>query len=252
MDDTLAIRYEMKYFITPEQEVAIRRFIAPFVRPDKYSALHSDLRYRICSLYYDSYDLKTCKQTLQGIKNRFKLRIRRYSDDPSVPIFLEVKNRITTVLKKERLQITHDEAMAFIDASKHDRYLPIQGHFSEKMQAIQAKPLLCVKYFREAYESTGHDPVRITFDTDVKCHTGFNGEFKVAQAEWDRVPLDGHILEIKFTNIFPSWVELLVQQNQLYRQSIPKYVHSVQHAYKLGKLQGHITPDSASFLGLGD
>ena len=57
--------------------------------------------YRICSLYIDSPQLFLYNQTVLGEKNRFKLRIRFYDDDPAHPAFLEIKRRVTDVILKE-------------------------------------------------------------------------------------------------------------------------------------------------------
>ena len=81
-DPTLASRYECKYQISPMVVSALREFIQPFMRPDPFAALREDNRYPICSLYLDSEDLVLYQQTVGGHKNRFKLRVRSYSDDP--------------------------------------------------------------------------------------------------------------------------------------------------------------------------
>ena len=52
----------------------------------------------ITSLYLDSSALHLYRQTVQGIKNRFKLRIRFYDDNPGNPAFLEIKRRVTDVI----------------------------------------------------------------------------------------------------------------------------------------------------------
>ena len=57
--------------------------------------------YPIVSLYLDSPDLQLCRESLTGVKNRFKLRIRSYTDEPEYPRFLEIKRRINQVIYEE-------------------------------------------------------------------------------------------------------------------------------------------------------
>ena len=51
---------------------------------------------------------------MQGQKNRFKLRIRFYDDNPENPAFLEIKRRETDVIKKKRAAITREGAKAML------------------------------------------------------------------------------------------------------------------------------------------
>ena len=51
--------------------------------------------YRVCSLYLDTPQLALYRQSKDGIKNRYKLRIRFYDEDADGPAFLEIKQRTT-------------------------------------------------------------------------------------------------------------------------------------------------------------
>ncbi len=75
-------RHEMKYHITEQQALGIAQFIRPFLQPDRYCKLQPGGSYPIVSLYFDSGDLQLCRQSLEGQKNRCKLRIRSYTDEP--------------------------------------------------------------------------------------------------------------------------------------------------------------------------
>ena len=83
----LASRYEWKYLVPDVMVPEVRRFIRPFVRSDRFAATRRDSRYPICSLYLDTVDLRLCEQTRRGEKNRFKLRIRSYSNKMTSPLW---------------------------------------------------------------------------------------------------------------------------------------------------------------------
>jgi len=111
-DRTLSSRYECKYLIPPRFVPAIRQFITPFLRPDRYALGREGYRYTISSLYLDTPDLRLFHQTVKGEKNRFKLRIRTYSDAPNDPVFFEIKKRCDRVIRKRRAKVCRTEAMA--------------------------------------------------------------------------------------------------------------------------------------------
>ena len=61
--------------------------------------------YMISSVYLDSDNLKLCRESLDGTKNRFKLRIRSYTDDLDYPRFFEIKRRVNTIIIKSRARV---------------------------------------------------------------------------------------------------------------------------------------------------
>ena len=102
VDRMLACRFEMKYVIDEIKAAGIVRYIRPFLQMDRYSKLQRRGMYPIVSLYLDSPELRLCRESLTGQKNRFKLRIRSYTDEPEYPRFFEIKRRINQVIIKSR------------------------------------------------------------------------------------------------------------------------------------------------------
>jgi len=231
-DITLASRFECKYVISPLLVPALREFVQPFARPDRFAASRSDGRYPICSLYLDSEDLLLYQQTAGGEKNRFKLRVRSYADDESAPLFFEVKRKVNNIVQKRRARVPRDRAWALLDG-RLERDLaaldPEFEYFASHMDLVSARPLVRVRYMREAYESIAGDPVRVTLDTEL-MHVGtFDVDVRHDRGRWVTTPVEGVILELKFTEIFPSWVRDLVRVFGLKQQPVPKYVLSVDH-----------------------
>ena len=237
-----ASRYECKYLISPMLVSEVREFIQPFMAPDRFAALRENYRYPICSLYLDSPDLLLYQQTVGGEKNRFKLRIRTYSDDRSAPLFFEVKRKINNIVQKRRARITHEGGMHFL-AERLDGFgfhaVPAPAseleYFGSHMELAGARPLVRVRYQREAYESKGGDPVRITLDTELMHCVTFKTDLSHNRGRWVSTPVAGTILEIKFTDRFPSWIRDLVQVFGLRQQPVPKYVWSVDHMMLEGR-----------------
>ncbi|KAA3614447.1 MAG: VTC domain-containing protein [Planctomycetota bacterium] len=252
MDGTLRSRFECKYLIPPQVVPAVRHYLQSFAQPDPYAARSPGFRYRISSLYLDSSDLQLYGTTVQGIKNRYKLRIRTYDDLPQSPTFFEVKKRTDGAIRKRRAKVPRELGMRFLDSRLRLRpgegsEIPDFQEFRDHCQRTQAAPLIRVRYWREAYESTGKDPVRITFDTELMHQITLQPDLRMHCPGWLTTPIPGTILEIKFTDLCPSWVLELIRTFQLQKQSVAKYILSVDRAIELGNYQPML---HASFTGL--
>lgn len=84
----------------------MRDYIRGYVGPDEHVQDPRNCSYHVHSLYLDAPTLVLYRQTTLRLKNRFKLRIRFYDDDPAHPAFLEIKRRLNDVIRKERAAIT--------------------------------------------------------------------------------------------------------------------------------------------------
>ena len=227
-------RRECKYALDPAAVDPVRAFIHPFVEPDPYAAQRPGNRYPVCSLYLDTPALTLYGQTLQGQKNRYKLRVRSYSDDPGEPVFWEVKRRIDGLVLKRRTCVGRNTARALLDGRPHGNGDPVADEFLSLVAGAAARPTLRVRYQREAYESRGPDPVRLTFDTQLAYAQAVDLIPEHNGSGWRPAPLRATILEIKFTDRFPRWVLELLRSFCLGRQSLPKYCLSLSTAIRAG------------------
>lgn len=241
-DVTLNSRYECKYLINPAAVPAMREFIQPFMAPDRFAARWEDNRYAICSLYYDSPDLRLYQQSVGGEKNRFKLRARTYDDEPSSPVFFEVKRKINNIVSKRRAAVSRDEAARFDEHGANGWMGSLPGgrgddldYFALHAGLTDARPTLRVKYIREAYESRGGDPVRITIDTELMHALTVSHDLAHGSGRWVTTPVSGSILELKFTDRYPEWISHLVRAFGLKQQPVPKYVLSFDHLLMEGR-----------------
>ena len=242
VDTTLSSRYEMKYLISISQAATIERFVRDYLPIDHYSSLVPDGYYPIVSLYLDSPDFRLCRESLTGVLNRFKLRIRSYSDDLSYPRFFEIKRRANIVIIKSRSRVRTQDIKALLSG----RFVPPKSNSEKDLEAlklfqlycasINAFPLIRIRYFRKAYEGTEENRVRVTFDRDLCFNTQPSDEVLLNGDSWQRnnVSLHGIILEIKFTGRFPVWLNRMTKYFNLRQRSMSKYTASVQNACLLG------------------
>jgi len=227
-------RFECKYIINPLLVEEVRSFIRPFMQPDPYAIQYPDYTYPICTLYLDSPDLQLYSQVLAGEKNRFKLRVRTYSDDPDTPAFFEIKKRMNQIVLKRRAKVDREAARELltkesprIPVGLMDKLMPDLDEFTSYKLLISAKPVVRVGYMREAYESKTGEPVRVTFDTHLRHAVTFDDTLSHSTGDWLKTPIEGVILEVKFTDRFPPWARDMAELFQLRQRAVPKYVMSV-------------------------
>ncbi|MFT7680242.1 MAG: SPX domain protein involved in polyphosphate accumulation [Planctomycetota bacterium] len=239
-DNTLFSRHECKYYVAEEHVPAVRAMIRPFTRPDRFAARSPRNSYALSSLYLDNPDLALLVSTEEGHKNRFKLRVRAYDDDPASMVFLEIKRRVGDVVLKTRAPMDRRRAgellrtQAGVDPDGLD---PDAAEFLRLVREMGAGPVVHVRYEREAYEARGRAPVRVTFDRKLSRAITDEWEPRLQGDDYRRTPTAGVILEVKFTDSAPSWVDELISRAELMRTSIPKYALCIHAAEDRGEMQ---------------
>ncbi|MFC1635990.1 VTC domain-containing protein [Planctomycetota bacterium] len=230
----------MKYHITESKAAAIARYVGNFLQMDRYSKLQRRGDYPIVSLYLDSGDLQLCRESLGGHKNRFKLRIRSYTDEPEYPRFFEIKRRMNTIIMKSRTRVMDADVPNLLAGLP----LPTQAftadvktinQFQLYMNSIRARPAVLVRYMRHAFEGDSNNRVRVTFDRELAYKVTNLPEVRLGGSGWQRNPfnINGVILEIKFTGNFPAWLTEMVKYFNLRQRSISKYASSIKDSCSL-------------------
>lgn len=237
VDRTIRCRHEMKYLISESKAHAIAQFIKPYVPLDRYSKLQRGGAYPIVSLYLDSNDLLLCRESLTGQKNRFKLRIRSYTDEPDYPCFCEIKRRMNIIIMKNRARIMRKNIAPLLSG----RPLPPQDyHVDEELlkqfqlyiKSINARPTILIRYLRQAYESDSENRLRLTFDRQLAYKVTHSPQIYLNDSAWEHnsLTISGVILEIKFTGRYPAWLSRMVEYFDLRQKSISKYATSVNQS----------------------
>lgn len=230
-------RYELKYWVNESKALRIRQFVQSYLQLDEFSARRPDLSYPTLSLYLDSSDLDTYWQTINGNKNRYKLRLRYYDDNPKSPVFFEIKRREDNVILKQRAGVRKSAVRTLLagqlpapehllDPDDPEALVALQ-RFTNCMQQLHAAPKLHIAYLREAYENPEDNGVRVTFDRQVES------------APQDQPHLVAHspaphlvfgrfvILELKFTGRYPNWFRDLVETFDCMQEGAAKYATGI-------------------------
>ena len=228
-------RFEIKYRITEEIASRVRDFIRGFLKPDEFSR-GQNRAYPVFSLYLDSEDLKLYSSTINGDKNRFKLRLRYYEETETAPVFFEIKRRVNNTILKKRASVKREVVEALLlgehpqlrHLTKPDgKQLVNLQQFMAEVRRINAKPRTLVTYLREAWMSHVDNSVRVTFDRGVHAAPESRAPWGNDLADAVRVFEEHVIMEFKYTDRMPRWGGEMIQCFRLVQTGAAKYVEGV-------------------------
>jgi VTC domain len=229
-------RFELKYVITERVAERVRDFVGSYLEIDEYGASRPNLSYPVHSIYLDSDDLSTYQSTVNGTKNRYKLRLRFYDDNPETPVFFEIKRRVNNCILKQRGGVRRNAVQWLLAGhlpeqahliSKEAKQMVALQRFSMLLNELHAKPKGHVAYLREAWVNPHDNSVRVTMDRDMVFDRHFSPT--ISTRFRDPVMTFGKqvILELKFTNRFPDWFRELVRIFSLMQFSASKYAEGI-------------------------
>jgi len=229
-------RFELKYMIDEDVAKGVRDFVSTHLELDEFSVGKPNFSYPVHSLYLDSDDLHLFQSTVNSDKNRFKLRLRYYSDNPGSPVFFEIKRRVDNAILKQRAGVKREAVDPVLAGhlpdpehmlSKESKGLAALLRFSELTKQLNAKPKVHVAYLREAWLPHDGNSVRVTLDREVQDDPDQTTELPVKMKNPVLVFGNKVILEIKFTGRFPSWLADMVHVFNLKKCSAAKYVDGI-------------------------
>lgn len=241
-------RLELKYIIREQTALRVRDFVSSYLDLDSFAAGQPDFSYPIYSLYLDSDPMVFYWHSINGNKNRYKLRLRYYDENPKSPIFFEIKRRMNDAILKQRGAVKRSAVDALLSGqhpvpehlfSDKPEQLKAVEQFCHLLQYHSAKPKAHVVYRREAWISPHDNSVRVTLDRQVCLAPESTAALRVEVN--NPLPVfadDDVVLELKFTGRFPDWFADLVRYFNLRQCSAAKYADGVGLQMKSGRAFG--------------
>lgn len=224
-----AQRFELKFIIPESLSQPIRDFISPNLVLDAHA--QEDRSYPIHSIYLDSPSLKTYQATLNGDRNRYKLRVRYYDDKADSPVFLELKRKFNDVVRKQRCMLTRDSLPLAIAGDSTCIRPKDQADYAVILPLIQnnaATPRAHVAYRREAWVSRLDNSVRVTMDRQVRVEPCFGLSLHTKMQKPVVVFNDNVVLELKFTSRYPQWFRDMIHVFNIMQCGAAKYTGGVE------------------------
>ena len=227
-DNEIFSRFEFKYIIKKNVSEAIQNEIKNFTKTDGYA--NNKSKYLVRSLYFDNNLFTNFHDKVDGIKKRYKFRIRTYEDhdDFNTPLFLEMKGRNNLRTYKVRTKINKNDLNLFYK----QKNLPYLKHKYLNNKLIEQYifdsykkkiiPKVLIDYNRLPLINKNGLYFRLTFDSNIKACSS-NNIFNSTNS-WKACISGNDILEVKFDFTIPPWFHRIIQSYQLKRISVSKFV----------------------------
>jgi VTC domain len=225
-DRTVGVeRQEVKYLVdfpVAQQAISLSQ---GFIEPDSHGPAG---HYQIASLYLDDENWSAATESYEGVKDRCKLRLRCYSFAANAPVWAEVKRRSGTTVIKSRARIPRAVAHAICRGENVDPSQSLDPEALEEFLYEQQRrfmmPRLWVRYNRVAYTSVFGDDARLTVDRFVEAQEHNDPAYTIRPDHWLPIEVSPEcVLELKYDQSYPGWMQTLVRTVNIQKTSISKY-----------------------------
>ena len=231
-ENQILYRYEFKYILNKKISDQIEKETLNFMDYDEHVNKESNNKYFVRSLYFENNFSSNFYEKADGMKIRRKYRLRTYSNifDPKVPIFFEVKGRISERTYKKRINIKNKYLNLFLSQSQNFNLLNLYPNNEMIINFIfdsfrkNLKPLILVDYKRRPYINKFGLYFRLTFDTNLLSSKTNNLFSNDKYSPWLECKAGYTILEVKFDRSIPAWFHRIIQCYNLKRKSVSKFV----------------------------
>lgn len=232
-----ANRFELKYLVGTERVSRFIEALSPYVVPDRYSS--GERGYPVYSVYWDSDDWTLFWEKIEGLKDRRKLRVRRYADDDHG--FVEIKHRTDRTLQKRRVRLPLEEIYRTFRSEREEPEWPddvpdgsgdaviAEAVFLRRRHRL--RPRMAVSYRRRAFLGIFDPDLRITFDSRLQYD---RHRLDIAEPFMTGAYLlDPRVvvMEIKYSEQAPIWLCNLVSAFGFDMTRLSKYCSAVDRAY---------------------
>lgn len=233
------IRYEFKFLLNLRRREEVESEVSNFMSFDGH--VHPELNnaYYVRSLYYENDAATHYYEKIDGMKERRKFRLRTYGKQfvPSLPIYLEEKNRDGDRVHKHRIPIDPLHLPAFCTPEEYpdlQEFYPgvdLVDRFLFDALRRSLKPKLLVDYVRRPYVSVYDMNFRVTFDS-VLISVKADNLFPPGWESWRHSFAGFTILEVKFHRRIPAWFHRIIQAHNLRRVSFSKFCKGMEATHQ--------------------
>ncbi|MBT5626546.1 MAG: polyphosphate polymerase domain-containing protein [Proteobacteria bacterium] len=229
-------RFEFKYILSSAKRKAVEKDLLYFLDYDPFVAQLPDHRYFVRSLYFDDPSYSAFHDKIDGLKSRYKFRVRTYAQTftDSAPIFLEIKGRHNNLVYKHRTPVQPGASWNTLAGNLVSNELlskasesQVRDQFEYDLYRKSLQPIALIDYQRRPYISKYDPSFRITFDEQLRAIKAM-GLFPGAASAPRRVLAGCTVVEVKFRHHLPAWFHQVIQAHELRRVSISKIVSGME------------------------
>ena len=214
-------RHENKFIISYAQKTVIENSIRGVLKQDRHLVGDS---YNIRSIYFDDYVHSCFYENENGVDPREKFRIRIYDTNGDF-IRLELKKKQSLMTQKLQCTLTKDQTWCILKGEPLENFgelPPLLRKFEMQRMCRMLRPDVIVEYDRIPYvHELGN--VRITFDMNLSYSNDFEYFFYKNIVKRPIMMPDMLILEVKYDEYLPDYIESLICTETEQRISFSKY-----------------------------
>lgn len=215
-------RVEDKYICQESEIVLFQERLKTVLRPDNNQK--SDTGYIVTSIYFDDLYDSHLKDTIEGVSQRQKYRIRIYNHSLDV-IKLEVKYKRYNRTMKKSCRISEQQMKMLLwgkcivpDNMSVDDPIAL---FNLAIKNRGLRPKVIIEYDRKAYVFPSGN-VRITLDQNLRTGTQIEN-FGKSGITLNRIREMPNVLEVKYDQFLPGFIAQLLESGNMNQQSYSKY-----------------------------
>ncbi len=218
-------RHELKYIIHEGEYRILATRLRACMMQDRHAAKNGG-EYFIRSLYFDDPFDSALAEKMAGVGSRDKFRLRIYNLSDSA-IKLERKHKEGQYIRKDSISLSRQECDALLrgnEAFLLSRPEPFARMMYGIFRSRILRPKVLVDYTREPFVFPSED-VRITFDKNIRTamrNTDLFNPNIPTYPVWDLK--NCMILEVKFNQSLPVYVQDLIQLGSSEYTAASKYV----------------------------
>ena len=224
-------RSEIKYFIEKNEVFNLVQDLKKLIKLDKHVLAPNDF-YRVNSLYLENSNYDILNEKLDGLGVRSKYRIRNYETNPynfsnSEYFSLEIKKKVGDKYLKGKSSISPQDYKKSVlqrNLNKLNIGSNVKNTFYYNMIFKNLYPSIFVTYKRIPFTKESID-LRVTIDQEIKGgRLQRNNCISNLHSLMNR---DTAILEFKFGETYPYWLNYITKKYNLKRTKISKYEASI-------------------------
>ena len=225
-------RMELKYCVPAPVSECVLDVARTHLVPD---VLSLGPRQRVTSLYLDTPQLMFLRWHRDRAGDRFKLRIRRYGEEPAPTLYAELKRKTGSVVRKHRAAFPANalhtilEGSGVPDSAASPQDAKNLREFAYRRWVSGATPRMLVTCVREPMRDPD-DETAVTVDRDLQYQPTRHADLLGDACAWQPIPLScasgpaTALVELKYGVRPPAWMDALIVQLAPWRVSFSKYV----------------------------
>lgn len=215
-------RVEDKYICRESELILFQERLENVLRPDDNQK--NDMGYTVTSVYFDDLFDSHLRDTIEGVSQRQKYRIRIYNHSLDV-IKLEIKYKRYNRCMKKSCQISEEQMKMLllgncIESEDMSMDNPIVL-FNLAIKNSGLRPKVIVEYERKAYVFPAGN-VRITLDRNLQAGTQIQN-FGKTGVVLNQIKEMQDVFEVKYDQILPGFIAQLLESGNMHQASYSKY-----------------------------